>query len=111
MDEIRAMFSGVEDRKKLDSVIAAVAKKIVRKTLLFEEKSESSFYNALPLPVVPHEVVGVTASGKPVQFELVQQTVVFGQIVKPPVVVEYVTEKDHAKWRDAMREAVEKGLA
>ena len=63
-------------------------------------------YNAIGLPVVPHTVVTVSDAGKgKLEWRLIGQQVIGSRRFAPPVVVEYITTAEHAKWTQAKLDA------
>ena len=69
-------------------------------------------YNALGLPVVPHTIVKVTDAGKgKLEWKLIGQQLVGSRRFTPPVVVEYITDAEHARWHKAEIDAAAKEAA
>lgn len=75
------------------------------KTVRFECKTGNRF-NAVGLPIVPHIVTKVSDMGKgKLGWKLVGQQIVASRHFVPPVVVEYITVEEHARWRKAKADA------
>ena len=95
------------DTKRTPDVTPKAATAQVKgpKTETFEY-SGTGKYNAIGLPVVPHAVTKVSDAGKgKLGWNLVCQQVVASRCFVPPVVVEYITVKEHALWHQAKLDA------
>ena len=63
-------------------------------------------YNAIGLPIVPYAVAKVSDAGKgKLDWKVVGQQVVASRRFVPPVVVEYITTEEHARWHKAKADA------
>ena len=70
-------------------------------------------FNGVVLPVVPHTVTKVTDAGKgKLEWRRVGgQQIVGSRRFVAPVVVEYITDKEHARWHKAQIDAAAKAAA
>jgi len=90
------------ETKPKAEVAAKIAPKVKGPKTERFEFSGGGKYNAVALPIVPHEVVKVTDAGKgKLDFRLLGQQVIASRPFVPPVVVEYITTEEQARWNKA----------
>jgi hypothetical protein len=71
----------------------------------YVEEAEGE-YNAVGLPSIPSEIVSVVDEDGELQHRVVGQQIVFDRRPVPPVVIEYVSVSEGARWKAALENAI-----